>query len=72
MKRFCSKSVSDANITLKCGSWEVAGEVNGAEEMLHFKNIMGYHQTNRAGLDSFSTREVPQSGLMNTENCCHL
>ena len=53
------KCISDSDINLKCGSWEVANEVIKAEEMLKFKEIMGYHQTNRAGLGSFSTPEVP-------------
>ena len=52
-------SVSEANMNLRCGSWDVSSEVNKAEQMLNLRKIMGHHQTNRAGLGSSSTPEVP-------------
>ena len=51
--------ISEAKINLRCGSWDVSSEVNKAEQMLNLRKIMCHHQTNRAGLGSSSTPEIP-------------
>ena len=51
--------VSGADIELKSGKWNVSDNVKEAEEILDFKRILGYHQTNRAGFGSVSIPEVP-------------
>ena len=51
--------VSDAKIQLQSGKWKVSNDIKEAEDLLHFKKVLGYHQTNRAGFGSFSTPEVP-------------
>ena len=53
------KVVSDSNINLKAGKWNVSKSVKEAEETLEFKKILGYHQTNRAGFGSLSIPEIP-------------
>ena len=53
------KFVSGAEVELRSGAWKVSDEVKKAESVLDFKKVLGYHQTNRAGLGSHSTPEVP-------------
>ena len=59
LRESADKFVSEANINLQCGKWHVSDEVKRAEELIEFKKILGYHQTNRAGFGSFSIPEVP-------------
>ena len=59
LRESADKYVSEANIRLQSGKWQVSHEVNRAEELLEFKKILGYHQTNRAGFGSYSIPEVP-------------
>ena len=51
--------VSDAKIDLKSGLWQVSDDVKEAENLLQFKKVLGYHQTNRACFGSHSIPEVP-------------
>ena len=53
------KYVSKSNIELKAGNWSVSQNVKEAEEILDFKKVLGYHQTNRAGFGSLSIPEIP-------------
>ena len=51
--------VSSANIDVTSGKWSALNNVTEAENNLHLKEILGYHQSNRAGFGSFSIPEIP-------------
>ena len=51
--------VSQAHVELKAGNLAVSENVKEAEELLDFKKVLGYHQTNKAGFGSLSIPEVP-------------
>ena len=51
--------VSNVNIKLNSGKWTANDAINNAEAKLEFKKILGYHQSNRAGLGSVVTQTIP-------------
>ena len=51
--------VSSSNVSLSAGNLNIPEVVNAAENKLNFKNILGYHQSHRAGFGSLSIPEVP-------------
>ena len=53
------KFVSEANVPLKAGQWQVGKAIKDAENQLDFNKILGYHQTHKAGFGSLSLPEVP-------------
>ena len=54
-------AVSSNVPVLKAGAWSVSEAVVEAERKLDFKKVLGYHQTNRAGLGSFKLPETPET-----------
>ena len=61
--------VSQRSIDLKSENWKVSDAVREAEGTLEFKKIIGYHLSNRAGLDQSQPLQYLQNGLMRIENC---
>ena len=54
--------VASSNPDLKSGNWRVADAVKCAEEKLAFRDILGYHQSNRAGFGSKESTKTPSRG----------
>ena len=54
--------MSSAVPSLKSGKWSVEKAVEVAEQKLQFKEILGYHQSNRAGLGSIVSPKPPPKG----------
>ena len=53
------ESIASSNIDLSTGSWSVSDSVSDAEGRLNFRSVLGYHQTNKAGLGSFHIPDIP-------------
>ena len=45
---------------MKYGFWDVPRAVVDAESRLEFQNVIGYHQTSRAGFGSFKSPSIPR------------
>ena len=50
--------VSEAKVLLKSGNWSASEVVEEVEKRLNFKQILGYHQCDRAGFGSIPIPEV--------------
>ena len=50
--------VSEAKVLLKSGNWSASEAVEEVEKRLNFKQILGYHQCDRAGFGSIPIPEV--------------
>ena len=59
LRESADEFVASCNPALRSGFWNVAETVVTAESRLEFQKLLGYHQTNIAGLGSFHQPEIP-------------
>ena len=60
LKEAADKQISESASQLKCGFWNVAEAVVDPESRLEFQKVIGYHQTSRAGFESFKSPFIPR------------
>ena len=60
LRESADKQISESASQLKCGFWAVVEAVVDTESRLEFQNVIGYHQTPRAGFGSFKSPSIPR------------
>ena len=60
LKEAADKQISESASQLKCGFWNVTEAVVDPESRLEFQKVIGYHQTSRAGFESFKSSFIPR------------
>ena len=59
LRESADKQISETASQLKYGFWDVTEAVVDAKNRLEFPEVIGYHQTSRAGFGSFKSPSIP-------------